>query len=131
MMPLFDFEGMLFINFPPDKWVSGEAQRIVEAQVVADGFDVLTYVTVLCAIGELQAATMKDLKPWEIEALRLEWAPQSASRFPPYWKPNGGTHDIAEHNQKPDLSAWDFGEAPAADAWSFDAAPATSAGWNF
>ena len=124
-MTEWDYEGELFVNFPAEAWVSGAAQKAVEDTIrEMDGeFAAITPGSVRLAISTIQHAQDKMLKPWQLEARRILWNPESVKRFPPYWRQNGGTHD------EEDDSGWSFGgEENNDDGWGFDASPS---GWDF
>ena len=155
----FDLEGFLFITFPVEAWLNGQARKALEDEIRANGDERIDHATILTALGSMQSRALAGLKPWEVEALRIEWHPESVARFPPYWVQNGGTHTPDELNRSAcgcppnreavsrrvwpdwefgndDGDTWSFGEdepktrTPLADGWDFGADDATTS-WDF
>ena len=127
----FDLDGFLFINFPVEAWLNGQARKVLEDEIRANGDERIDHATILTALGSMQSRALAGLKPWEVEALRIEWYPESVARFPPYWVQNGGTHTPDELNRRRD---WEFGDD--GDTWSFgEDEPKTltslADGWDF
>ena len=126
----FDLEGYLFVNFPVDAWLNGQARKALETEIRANGDGRIDHATILTALGTMERRALAGLKPWEVEAVRIERCPESVKRFPPYWKPNGGPHDISEFGRVP---SWDFGDdepsAPSASSWDFGDEGASD--WSF
>lgn len=128
----FDLEGYLFINFPVEAWLNGQARKALEDEIRRNGDERIDHATILTALGSMQSRALAGWKPWEVEALRIEWCPESVARFPPYWVQNGGKHTPEELNRRPD---WDFGGE--ADTWDFGGADnqktcaSSPDGWDF
>lgn len=134
----FDLEGYLFIHFPLDAWLNGQARKVLEMEIRRNGDGRIDHATILTAIHSMRWRIMEDLKPCEIEAMRIHGRPELSVRFPPYWVQNGGKHTPAELTRQPDWEfgegSWEFGEdepktsASKADGWDFGAG---EDGWGF
>ena len=127
----FDLEGFLFINFPVDAWLNDQARKVLEDEIRRNGDGRVDFATVFTALVSMEGRALAGLKPWEVEALRIERCPESVARFPPYWVQNGGTHTPDELNRRRD---WEFGDD--GDTWSFgEDKPKTCTsladGWDF
>lgn len=79
----FDLEGYLFVTFPVEAWLNGQARKALEDEIRANGDERIDHATILTALGSMQSRALAGLKPWEVEALRIEWHPESVARFPP------------------------------------------------
>lgn len=153
----FDLEGYLFVYFPLDAWLNGQARKVLEDEIRANGDERIDHATVLTALGSMARRALAGLKPWEVEARRIERCPESVARFPPYWVQNGGKHTPDELNRSacgcppnreavsrrvwPDLESgdgdtWSFGEdepktrTSLADGWDFGADEVNTS-WDF
>lgn len=127
----FDLEGFLFINFPVEAWLNGQARKVLEDEIRRNGDGRVDFATVMTALVSIEGRALAGWKPWEVEALRIERCPESVARFPPYWVQNGGTHTPDELNRRRD---WEFGDD--GDTWSFgEDEPKTRTsladGWDF
>ena len=127
----FDLEGFLFINFPVDAWLNGQARKVLEDEIRRNGDGRVDFATVMTALVSIEGRALAGWKPWEVEALRIERCPESVARFTPYWVQNGGTHTPDELNRRRD---WEFGDD--GDTWSFgEDEPKTRTsladGWDF
>ena len=127
----FDLEWFLFINFPVEAWLNGQARKVLEDEIRRNGDGRVDFATVMTALVSIEGRALAWWKPWEVEALRIERCPESVARFPPYWVQNGGTHTPDELNRRRD---WEFGDD--GDTWSFgEDEPKTRTsladGWDF